>query len=1152
MGKPVWVTRAGNLGTLEEGVFYELLMEAFDPDGGELEYKVIAGYMPPGLVMNERTGMVSGRPKDLYLIRGVPFEVSEDVTSTFCCRLVSEDGKIADRTFSITITGQDAPTIITPESELARIFDGTYVEIPLEAEDLDREPLTWKVNAGSLPPGLSLDPNTGVISGYTQPVISVASESTVGWDATDAGWEEYPWSHSPAWINQNYQFTVEVTDGKEYAQRSYSIFVLSKSLLTADLDTVTADSDSFITADMDNKHRPALVTTSADLGIYEHDNYFAYKFEGIDFDFDQFEYGVVSGDGNGFDSILGSGFDSELFDQGSLSLPPGLTLNAETGWLYGYIQSQIAAQTEYSFAAYVYKKDDPAVRSELVYFTVTIVGDLANAVIWQTPNNLGSISTGAISELAIESVNQVGLSVNYSLESGSSLPQGLKLLSSGLIVGRASFEYTSFDKGITTFDENIRELGARLAPVTFDQTYTFTVKAASSNNALLAYRTFTVSIVPSDYEPYESLYLKANPGQVAKDLFLSISKNTDIIPAKDVYRNGDPYFGRAADTRLLLLSGLAASSAEDYIAAMGINHYRKALKFGEPKLSKAYDENQNIVYEVLYYELVDDSETAAGSVSKSINLVNKINRNITIDTSDVKLDSTYYTMDGSGDRVVYPNSLINMRQQLMSTIGMSVREVLPKWMSNRQADGSIIGWKPVVIISYLKPGTGDRALFNLKRRTDLDQKTISFDFDRYIWDNNLSKTYDANTGEYLTSAETTFDITANDKPNFIGTINGTVKFKSVNINTNPIVISNKEYNLADLSTLGQIDIAVNDLDDLNITLYGNSISTKKISVELGNIAQKVESNNIGNWNVSISVDNIIQELLTKYIKFKGAYFSINTYQVGDIVVYQNKYWKSLTVNNLLPSSGPNWELYIGQNVNELLLITSTFADIDATISLTANFSDNSNVVATVDFALDVPFNQIDGRLTDYIDNLGGLDGLVTVYEGKTLIFATQEQFVGYNEPNEGWIRPTTLWDDENGWDAENSVGWDDYTLVDGYQQKQADPSEIVNQRAGVWKIVRNPESGLLRLEFQQEIDPDQTVFVRNGFRYGGYLLKYDGIINFSTGKTVPYYKSVEEVEQNNQTTFDHTQTRFITNVVTYEDPDQSDKYLVFPRTNIWA
>jgi hypothetical protein len=443
-----------------------------------------------------------------------------------------------------------------------------------------------------------------------------------------------------------------------------------------------------------------------------------------------------------------------------------------------------------------------------------------------------------------------------------------------------------------------------------------------------------------------------------------------------VYRNGDPYFGRASDARLLLLSGLAASPAEDYISAMSINHYRKVLKFGEPKLSKAYDQDQNIIYEVLYYDLVDDSENTNGSVSKSLNLVNKINRNVTVDAGNVKIDSTHYTMDGAADRVVYPNSLINMRRQLIDTIGMSVREVLPKWMSNRQADGSIIGWKPVVVISYLKPGTGDRALFNLKRRSDFDQKTISFDFDRYIWDNNLSKTFNAETGEYLTSAETTFDV--------------------------------------------EVDFS------------------------------------------------------------------------------------------------------------------------------------NPDPVATVDFALDIPFNQVDGRLSDYIDDLGGLDGLITVYEGKTLIFATQEQFTGYNEPNGGWIKNKTFWDDESGWDSQSTVGWDDYELVNGYQEMQAAPTTVVNQRAGVWKIIRNQVNGLLSLEFQQEIDPDQTVFVRNGFKYGGYLLKYDGIINFSVGKTVPYYRSVEEVNQNIATTFDLTQTRFITNVVTYEDPDQSDKYLVFPRENIWA
>ena len=41
MAKPVWATVAGNLGTIEEGVFYNLNIEASDPDGGELEYKII-------------------------------------------------------------------------------------------------------------------------------------------------------------------------------------------------------------------------------------------------------------------------------------------------------------------------------------------------------------------------------------------------------------------------------------------------------------------------------------------------------------------------------------------------------------------------------------------------------------------------------------------------------------------------------------------------------------------------------------------------------------------------------------------------------------------------------------------------------------------------------------------------------------------------------------------------------------------------------------------------------------------------------------------------------------------------------------------------------------------------------------------------------
>ena len=972
MGKPVWVTTAGELGTIEEGVFYELEMSAFDPDGGTLEYQVIAGYMPPGLIMNEFDGIISGKPKIIYEIRGVPIDVNQDITTTFCCRVTSSTtGQIADRTFSITVTGQDAPTIETESKSLGTIFDGTFFSTIIDAQDLDNEPLTYSISAGRLPTGISLNADTGEISGYAMPVTTTASAETVGWSAAQQGWGEYPWNHAEAWINENYQFTVEVTDGKDYAQQSYSLLVLAKSQLTADILNLTSDDALVATADMTTKHLPVLVTKPDDLGTFEHDNYFAYQFKGIDFDNDEIEYGISSPDGEGFDSAAGSGFDTSRFDQGNLAIPNGLTLNAETGWLYGYISTQQLAQIEYNFAVYVYKKNNPDSKSESVLFTLTVVNDLAGAIIWQTPNNLGSIQTGAISDLAIETTNSVGYSVNYSLTSHSSLPQGLILSSDGLLIGRASFEVTSFDNGITTFDESTRELGSKLDPVTFDKEYVFTVIASSPGGEISARRTFTLTVDPVAFEPYESLYLKANPGAEDKNLFTDITRNTDILPPEDVYRSSDPNFGLAQDVRMLLISGLKASSASSYIQAMSQNHYRKNLKFGSPKLSKAYDINQNVIYEVIYYELKDYDSTADGSVSSSIDLTNKINRNITVDTEKVTLDNTYQTIDGTGDRIVYPNSLVNMRNQLKKEIGLNVREVLPKWMSNRQVDGSIIGWKPVVVLAYVKPGTGDRILFNLKRRADLDQKLITFDVDRYVWDNNLSKSYDASNSQYYQSLETSFD-------------------------------KNEKF-------------------------------TTEATVE-------------------------------------------------------------------------------------------------------------------VDFALDIPFNQIHGRTTSHIDSIGGLDGLKLSYENKTVIFATQEDYLFYNEPEDGWIRGLNLYDDASGFD---SNGFSDTEIVPGYTENFSNPA-ITNQRAGVWKIVKDIDNDVWLLEFQQELELRDTVNVRSGFKYGNYLLEYNPAIDFAAGNIVPEYTISQPLAITTPTIFDNNNTRFISNITTYEPPDQSDKYLVFQKENVWA
>ena len=49
MSQPVWVTTAGDLGTIAENLFFQLSLVATDPDGGTPTYTLIAGRLPEGV-----------------------------------------------------------------------------------------------------------------------------------------------------------------------------------------------------------------------------------------------------------------------------------------------------------------------------------------------------------------------------------------------------------------------------------------------------------------------------------------------------------------------------------------------------------------------------------------------------------------------------------------------------------------------------------------------------------------------------------------------------------------------------------------------------------------------------------------------------------------------------------------------------------------------------------------------------------------------------------------------------------------------------------------------------------------------------------------------------------------------------------------------
>ena len=51
MAQPVWVTAAGDLGTIAENLFFQLSLVATDPDGGTPTYSLIAGRLPEGYLL---------------------------------------------------------------------------------------------------------------------------------------------------------------------------------------------------------------------------------------------------------------------------------------------------------------------------------------------------------------------------------------------------------------------------------------------------------------------------------------------------------------------------------------------------------------------------------------------------------------------------------------------------------------------------------------------------------------------------------------------------------------------------------------------------------------------------------------------------------------------------------------------------------------------------------------------------------------------------------------------------------------------------------------------------------------------------------------------------------------------------------------------
>jgi hypothetical protein len=137
------------------------------------------------------------------------------------------------------------------------------------------------------------------------------------------------------------------------------------------------------------------------------------------------------------------------------------------------------------------------------------------------------------------------------------------------------------------------------------------------------------------------------------------------------------------------------------------------------------DTNGRVLYEVVYSPVIDNLVNNDGeSVSKAVTLPYPVN----------EADSTEIS-------VVYPNSLINMRDQVVSVVGQispPLTPALPLWMTTKQANGRVLGFTPAWVIAYVKPGQSSRVAYYINEIFGENLNLIDFKVDRYELDRSAT------------------------------------------------------------------------------------------------------------------------------------------------------------------------------------------------------------------------------------------------------------------------------------------------------------------------------------------------------------------------------------------------------------------------------
>jgi len=238
----------------------------------------------------------------------------------------------------------------------------------------------------------------------------------------------------------------------------------------------------------------------------------------------------------------------------------------------------------------------------------------------------------------------------------------------------------------------------------------------------LGIKDFTIKIEETSIIPYTNIFVSPLLTPDQRSYFKSLVSDPVVFDRSLLYKSDDPDFGVQNKVKMTIEYGVQQIDIDAYTPALTNYFQRKRYYFGDLKTAQAVDDAGNVLYDVIYVDIIDD-QMDGNKISVSPSFTQTVNGSIV----------TYY-----------PDSVINEQGSLASlspTQGQLISvdgQLRPKFMQTlQQTTGTPLGFIKAFILCYTIPNRSSDIITNIKNK-GFDFKNIDFDIDRITFENAIS------------------------------------------------------------------------------------------------------------------------------------------------------------------------------------------------------------------------------------------------------------------------------------------------------------------------------------------------------------------------------------------------------------------------------